>query len=126
MLVAETLSVFKAVQATYNYDGLNRVTTVSYNDGTTPASSYCYDGFTWTGTACGTTQTSYEWMRRTAAANSVSYTNFTYDLAGRPTGNTQTTGGTAGHGFGYSYYNDDSLAGVAYPSQRSVVNCYDA
>ena len=68
----------------------------------------------------------YEWMRRTAAANSVSYTNFTYDLAGRLTGNTQTTGGAASHGFSYSYYNDDSLASLAYPSQRSVVNCYDA
>ena len=65
-------------------------------------------------------------MRRTAAANSVSYTNFTYDLAGRLTCNTQTTGGAASNGFSYSYYNDDSLASVAYPSQRSVVNCYDA
>jgi RHS repeat-associated protein len=74
-----------------------------------------------------------QWLRKTGAAAftgnplaDVSSTSYSYDKAGRLTGSTQSTSGSANsYPFLYTYYNDDSLASLAHPSGRTVTTCYD-
>jgi RHS repeat-associated protein len=119
------------------YDSLNRVTKITYSDSGTPSVAFCYDGRAYSAGACSANPVDGQWMRRTAAANwtastasppvvtDVSATSYTYDVAGRLTSSTQTTGG-APYSFAYTYYNDDSLASITYPSNRTVTTCYDS
>ena len=118
------------------YDALNRINHISFNDPKTPSVGFCYDGFPYVANQgnCGTTPAGGQWMRRTASAawlspsgitTDVSSTSYSYDIAGRLEASTQTTGGS-GYPFSYTYYNDDRLASIRYPSNRLVTTCYDS
>ena len=101
---------------TLTYDGLNRVKSKTYTDGTPPVTYQYYlsgDGDT-TGT-----------LR--SVGNSASTTGYTHDKFGRATANTQTTptnGGTA-YSFSYLVSLSDQVTNVNYPSGRSVTYGFD-
>ncbi len=109
---------------TMTYDGLNRVTAKTYSDGgITPNVSYCYDGQTWNGTQCTGTPAPPFLGRLREEVSSASSTKFTnYDLLGRVTASSQTTGGTP-YTFAYTY-KPNGLWQITYPSQRVVTYTY--
>src|SRR5207248_5956580 len=83
----------RGVVTTYIYDGLNRVTSRSYSDNTTPAVTYSYDA---TGVANSI-------GRLTSVSSSVSTTSYgSYDALGRVKSSTQTTDGQT---YSFSNYN---------------------
>jgi len=119
------------------YDSLNRVTHISFSDPNTPSVRFCYDGFQYqanTGTCATTGQASGQWLRKSAVANwttsngtitDVSVSTYSYDIAGRLNASSQATAGSQPYPFTYTYYNDDALARIEYPSSRTVTSCYD-
>jgi RHS repeat-associated protein len=106
------------------YDNLDRVTRINYSDGT-PEVHHCYDGASYAAGACSGSAAGQK-LRKTASGNSVSSTSYTFDLAGRLTNSAQTLPGTTTpYSFTYSFYHDDRLASLRYPSERTVTTCYD-
>jgi hypothetical protein len=66
---------------------------------------------------------------QTGFGNSVSWTSQTVDSKGRATASSQTTkladNSTRTDAFSATYFANDSLASLSYPSGRRVANCYD-
>jgi RHS repeat-associated protein len=90
---------------TYGYDADNRLTSVSYSDGTTPSASYSYD-------ADG---------RRTSMTDGTGTTSYRYDADGRTTSVTNGAGGTTT----YAYDHAGNVTSLGYPNGKSVSRTYD-
>ncbi len=105
---------------TYSYDGDNRLTQVTYSDGT-PTQHYFYDAVgnltsAISGTVSGSTLTS-------GIAN-----NVTYDANNRPsTSSVQFLQGSSSYTYSFTYGYDlaGDLTSETYPSGRSVSTSYD-
>ena len=104
------------VTSTYTYDGLNRVTLVTYSD-TTPQVAYVYD-------AGGAGANALGRLTSVTVGSGSPAESYTYDPLGRITQAKETVGGTD-YPVGYGYNNDNSLASVTYPSGRTVTQSYD-
>jgi RHS repeat-associated protein len=113
----------RSVTETLNYDGLNRVLSKTYSDGTTPTVNYTYD-YGWTAAAtctnCDTKGTLYQ------VSNGNSSTVYTHDPLGRVVTSTQTTASVTYPAFGYTYSLSDQLASMTYPSGRTVSYGFDS
>ncbi len=103
----------RSVSATMTYDGLNRIKTKTYSDGT-PAVTYTYDQ---TGDAKGTLY---------SVVSGADSTVYTHDAVGRAVTSTQTTANTAYQLFKYVYSLSDQLQQLTYPSGRSVSYGFDS
>ncbi len=100
------------------YDGLNRMRSKSYDDGT-PTYTYTYDApFTIT----GHTGPNYPRGRLVRVAGGGSTTIYRYDAAGRFESSSQSAGSV--YIFGYTY-NAVGLQSITYPSGRIVSYHYD-
>jgi RHS repeat-associated protein len=107
----------RGVTATYNYDGINRITAVNYSDGT-PAIQRYYDGAT---NGKGRLWLSYAGTSHTA--------NDSYDAMGRPLSQRQHFYSSGSWGAAYTTSRAHDLAGhvtsQTYPSGRTVSYTYD-
>lgn len=108
------------IEAAFAYDGLNRVTEVTYSDGT-PAVTYTYDQRT----------NSYDNLGRltevtTAASGSIPLTvqSYDYDRAGRVIAHRQQIGTTT-YTMSYTYNQGSALVSQTYPSGRVIKHHYD-
>jgi RHS repeat-associated protein len=96
----------------YVYDGLNRLKTRSYNDGT-PAVTFTYDTL-----ANGK-------GRLTSVSNSVSTSSYgSYDAVGNPTTSSQTTDGQT-YSLSYGYNLAGAIISETYPSGRVLTTNFD-
>jgi RHS repeat-associated protein len=115
--------------STFYYDAWNRLTQKAYADGMTPTAYFCYDGLATSGGPCVGTRVFGSVGHQTGFGNSVSWTNQAVDSKGRVTSSVQTTalpgGGTRTDSFGATYFSNDSLSSLTYPSGRTVTTCYD-
>jgi YD repeat-containing protein len=102
------------IQTNYVYDNLNRVTSRSYSDGTTPAVSYYYDNLT---NAKGNL------IKVSSTVSTTEYTEF--DILGRVKKNKQTTDGTIYPEMEYTYNLSGALIEQKYPSGRVIKNVLD-
>ncbi len=109
------------VTTTYSYDALNRVTQVSYNDGTTPTVQYGYDGNSLSG--CTTTPPSLTDPdpkgRRTSMCDGSGATSRAYDAVGRITTESRIISGV-NKTISYTYNFDSTVASVTYPSGKTI------
>ena len=102
------------ILTTSAYDGLNRVTSRTYNDGT-PNVTYAYDA----------PNVAFSKGRLTGVSSTVSsYTFGEFDALGRIKSGTQTTSGQA-YVMGYQYDLVGNLISQTYPSGRVVRTDYD-
>jgi len=105
----------KNVTTTYTYDALNRLTGISYSDGTTHAASYSYDT-----TSCPVTGVSnYGKGRKTGMIDGSGSTSWCYDQAGRIVAEQRTIAGIT-KTTQYAYNLDGSLASITYPSGHVI------
>jgi len=102
----------RGVATTFQYDGLNRVTYKSYNDGT-PAVTYQYDQ-DYKGALFSVTN---------AVGNGTVYH---HDGFGRVSSSMQTTVSYTYPAMSYSYALTDQLTSITYPSGRKVTYTLDA
>ncbi len=101
----------------YAYDALNRVTSISFADGS--KQSYGYDqGANGIGRLTSITETDPQ-------SNITSLLAYGYDQKGRATSETRTIGGMS-YVLAYSYDGAGRLAGMSYPSGRTVSYAFDA
>jgi RHS repeat-associated protein len=105
------------------YDALNRVTRISYSDGTTPTVQFAYDGVVLTG--CGTTPPtltdSNPKGRRTAMCDGAGAESWSHDVMGRILTDSRTTSSvTKNTVYTYLPYVDGSVNTIAYPSGRTL------
>jgi RHS repeat-associated protein len=101
------------VITTYGYDGLNRLKSKSYSDGTTPSVSIQYDSLPYS--------KGRETQITAQSSISSSTNNITeYDALGRVLGSNQITSGYT-YGFRYEYNLADLMTSEQYPSGRKVV-----
>jgi hypothetical protein len=80
------------------------------------------------GTQCTGVRVAGSMGMLTGSGNSQSWTNLTVEANGRVTASNQKTnaGGILhSYPFTYTYFADDSLASVTYPSGKAVATCYD-
>jgi RHS repeat-associated protein len=110
----------RGVITTNTYDGLNRLTQVSYNVGSTgvpatPAVSYTYGG------DAGSNNNG----RLLTMTDGVGSETNTYDLMGRITNVARSIGG-ATYNIGYGYNSADQITSITYPSTRVVQQGYDS
>lgn len=105
------------VATCYEYDPLNRVKSKTYNDGT-PNVSYGYDD----------PAVAHSLGRLTSAVSSgvSAYNHTAFDLLGRVTASSQTTGGVTYAMPEYKYDLAGNLTSEKYPSGRVVETRYDA
>lgn len=103
------------------YDALNRITKMTYSDGTTPTVQYGYDGTSLSGctTTPPTLTDSNPKGRRTSMCDGSGATSWAHDAAGRVITEKRTILGTT-LTLSYSYKLDGSIASVTYPSGRGV------
>lgn len=117
------------LQITYTYDDLDRLSTRSYSGGTagdnSPTVTYYYDGFSWTGGLCSTSQAAGEIGLLTQVGSTVSSTSYTHDELGRVLKSTQTTAGQSYPSFSYSCNLAGEMQQEIYPSGRTVNYTYD-
>jgi len=112
------------VTTTTTYDELDRPTHVDYS-GSTPDVSYCYDGKFFIGEQCSGPIPGQR-LQMTGVGNSVGYTNYSYDLAGRVVSSVQGIQGGGAYTFAYTYYHNDQLASMKYPTGKLASYTYDA
>lgn len=104
------------VATCYEYDSLNRIKSRSYNDGT-PNVTYTYDD----------PAVAHSLGRLTSVGSSVSTYSYTaFDVMGRVTASSQTTGGVTYTMPEYKYDLAGNLTSEKYPSGRVVETRYDA
>lgn len=113
------------VATTYSYDALNRLTQKSYNDGSTPAVKYGYDGVALSGCAPAppTLTDSYPVGRRTSMCDGSGATSWSHEQMGRAAAEKRTIAGSTNvtKTISYAPYNlDGSVASVTYPSGRII------
>jgi RHS repeat-associated protein len=119
--LVQTRTDARGVITSYGYDGLNRLTQISYNVGSTgvpatPTVSFGYDAGGAAANALG---------RLTGLTDGVGGESYTYDALGRTTGLTKTISG-ASYPLAYSYDIVGDLKSITYPSGRVVQQQYDA
>jgi RHS repeat-associated protein len=110
----------RGVVTTYQYDTLNRPTTVSYNVGSTgvaATSSVTY--------AYGTDATQNNKGRLITVTDGPGSTGLTYDVLGRVTQEQKVISGTT-YTVGYAYNLASEVASVTYPSGRVVNQEFDS
>ena len=107
------------ITTTYGYDPLNRLTSITYNDGT-PGVTYAYNA----PGAANNTGARLAAITVGAAPNIVESEAYKYDLMGRVTQCAKTIGGNP-YNIGYSHNSDGTLAATTYPSGRTVNNTFD-
>lgn len=109
------------VTTTYSHDTLNRLTKISYSDGTTPTVQYGYDGSSLSG--CGTTPPSLTDSnpkgRMTSMCDGSGATSWAHDAAGRVITEKRTTLGNT-QTLSYAYNLDSSIYSLTYPSGKTV------
>jgi RHS repeat-associated protein len=105
----------RSITSTYSYDGLNRVTGVSYSDGVTPSVAYGYDAG----------QFALGRLTSVTVGSGSPAESYTYDQLGRILTATETVDSTP-YTVSYGYNPDNSLASIQYPSGRTVSQTYDA
>ncbi len=116
----------RGVHTQFVYDGLNRVTQITYSDSTPPA-FYYYDSQTLpTGAPSYThTNTTGRLLAMTyGSSSSTTGDYFAYDSMGRVTTQKQVTG-SATYNLSYTYNYAGLLTGETYPSGRSLAYSYD-
>ncbi|HEX3094176.1 MAG TPA: RHS repeat-associated core domain-containing protein, partial [Candidatus Angelobacter sp.] len=101
---------------TFSYDGINRVTAVSYSD-STPAQTYTYD----TG---GSAAFALQRLTKVAEGPTNSQT-FVYDALGRVTSVSQVIDSTT-YPVQYGYNALSQVTSITYPSGRVIAQGYDA
>lgn len=115
----------RGVKTTFAYDGLNRVSTVNFTDGT-PAVTYTYDqartGFYNLGALTRVETADGGTARPDTPATA---TEFDYDLMGRAAKHRQSIG-TQTYNLEYGYNIAGQLTSEKYPSGKVVTNSYDA
>ncbi|MCU1264914.1 MAG: repeat-associated core domain protein [Acidobacteria bacterium] len=111
----------RSIHTTFNYDGLNRVSTVTYSDGTTPALAYIYDQARSPYLNAGRLTT-----MSTAALGAApsTATEYDYDLLGHVAAHRQKVGATT-YSMGYTYNLAGELLSETYPSLRTMNYAYD-
>jgi len=108
----------RGVTKTYGIDDLNRVTSISYSDGT-PAVAFNYDN------QPAGSNTNNTRGRLLSVSNSNSTTNFTsYDAKGNVAASSQVTAGHT-YNFSYTYNLTSALTSETYPDGRQVTTNYD-
>lgn len=109
------------VTTTYFYDALNRLTKITYSDGTTPTVQYGYDGNALSG--CATTPPgltdSNPKGRRTSMCDGSGATSWAHDATGKILTEKRTILGVT-ETISYSYNLDGSIAAVTYPSNKVI------
>ncbi|HEX6046786.1 MAG TPA: RHS repeat-associated core domain-containing protein [Pyrinomonadaceae bacterium] len=114
----------RGVQATFSYDGLNRVTQISYSD-STPTAHYYYDSQSLPSGAPTYTQSNTTGRLLAATyGTSATGTYFAYDTMGRVVTQKQVTGSTT-YSLSYAYNAGGLLTSETYPSGRSLAYSYD-
>ena len=107
----------QGVMASYGYDALNRLTSVTYSGArTAPNVAYYYD----TGAANAVGRLVSVWSSAGTAQQIAGY-----DALGRITGSSETIGNTPYGSFSYTYNLADALVSETYPSHRTVTSSYD-
>ncbi len=104
----------RSITSTYSYDGLGRLGTVSYSDGT-PTVTYTY----------GTSSASNNNGRLVSLADGAGSESYTYDLMGRITNVAKVISGVT-YNLAYAYSNANQLTSLTYPSGKVVTQGYDA
>ncbi len=119
----------RSVVSTLTYDSLNRLSTKTYNDGTTMR-VYCYDGSIVNGSSCIPWTIPFSIGRQTSNSHIQGVRHLgAFDPLGRIASDSQhTITGTGFHGytFDYAYNRDGSLQSQTYPSGTVVNYTYDA
>jgi YD repeat-containing protein len=106
----------KGQVTTYAYDALNRVALITFHDGSKQA--YAYDlGTNGVGRLSSITETD-------AASQQTSVIAYAYSPHGRVTSETRTVNGMQ-YVVGYSYDTNGRLAGLTYPSGRTLTYSFD-
>src|SRR5258708_13988613 len=103
------------VQTTFGYDGLNRLLSITYNDGT-PNVTYVYNAPNSANNTGG---------RLASKSNGVETKAYQYDQMGRVLQRQETIGG-GNYLVKYAYTADGQVGSITYPSQRVVNYTYDA
>lgn len=104
--------------ACYQYDGLHRVTSISYSDGTHSV-SFDYDQSSYNGLSISNGK-----GRRTGMSDGSGQTAWSYDAMGRIISEEKTVSGIT-KTLGYTYNYDGSLAAMTYPDGRVVNYAYN-
>jgi RHS repeat-associated protein len=116
----------RGVQASFSYDGLNRLTLIDYSD-STPDARYYYDSQTLPSGAPSYTH-GYANGRLIAmtygSSSSITGNYFGYDNMGRVNVQKQVTGSNT-YSLSYSYNLAGMLATETYPTGRVLTNSYD-
>lgn len=117
------------ITTTYSYDGLNRNTGVSYNDGVTPAVNHYFDGAISNGKGRLHYSISYNAHPVSGYAYSLTQING-YDAMGRVSSQQQgflNAAGTQWHYYPVSraYNLAGGISSQTYPSNRTISNSYD-
>ena len=117
----------RGVHTQLAYDDLNRVTSVSYSDGTTPTGHYYYDSQSLpTGHPDLSSFTNYSAGRLLAVTYGSGATGnyFVYNNMGRVTNQFQVTGSST-YSMAYAYNVGGLLTSETYPSTRALTYSYD-
>ncbi|MGH9670723.1 MAG: hypothetical protein ACRD3A_11510, partial [Terriglobales bacterium] len=104
----------RSVTSTYSYDGLNRLTGISYSDGT-PAAAYAYGA---------SAASNNNGRLLTAGAGSFYTETYSYDAIGRVTQVSKVMDGNT-YNIGYGYNNANEMTSITYPSGRAITQGYD-
>lgn len=105
----------RSMVTTYAYDGLDRPTSISYNDGATATIGFTYDQ----GGAAAFAQ-----GRLTTMTDGLGSETYQYDLLGRMTHLSKAVSGNT-YSVGYGFNPDGTLSALTYPSGRVVSTSYD-
>ncbi|HEV2991689.1 MAG TPA: RHS repeat-associated core domain-containing protein [Candidatus Angelobacter sp.] len=103
------------ITTTFAYDPLNRLKTVTYNDGT-PSVTFTYNP-PQSGNNTG--------GRLVNITNGVASETYQYDIMGRPSVCSKSIGGQT-YEIDYHYHTDGTLASITYPSGRIVASDEDS
>jgi RHS repeat-associated protein len=110
------------VVATYTYDSLNRLTQKSFNDGSTPAVNYIYDGGAApTGCTLPTLTITNPTGRRTGMCDAAGSEAWSFDVMGRVAADARTTHGLTNI-FSYTYNLDGSPLTAVHPINALTIN----
>lgn len=109
----------RGITTTDSYDSMNRLTSVSYSDGT-PTVQYFYDQNSYNGLAI------YNGVGRLTGMSDASGTSaYSYDQLGDVINENRTINGIT-KSLSYDYNLDGSVSGIVYPSGRSIGYVYSA